>query len=127
MNKKMHPYSNGFFWHDNLACLKVITNWFHEHNNDSRVLKWVSQNTQACSVSMVLHLYLYICKHVCKILNNPFDPLFSIISIYLNLARSRRILLVASMAGGMSFILASFCLSDTSLLYSSAFNRSQHT
>lgn len=40
---------------------------------------------------------------------------------YLVFAMSKRILLVASMAGGMSLKVANFCRSDTSLPYSSAF------
>ena len=33
--------SNGYFQHDNLAChkAKVVSNWFHEHENEIRELR----------------------------------------------------------------------------------------
>ena len=42
----MYPSSNGYFQHDNAPCpkAKVISNWFHKHDNEYNVLQWPSQS-----------------------------------------------------------------------------------
>ena len=42
----MYPSSNGNFQHDNAAGhkAKVVSNWFHKHDNESNVLQWPSQS-----------------------------------------------------------------------------------
>ena len=42
----MYPSSNGYFQHDNAPChkAKVVSNWFHEHDNEFNVLQWPSQS-----------------------------------------------------------------------------------
>ena len=40
----MYPSSNGYIQYDNAPCqkAKVISNWFHEHDNELNVLQWPS-------------------------------------------------------------------------------------
>ena len=54
----MYSSSNGYFQHDNSPChnAKVISNWFHEHDNEFNVLQWPSTGSESDYANYVLYV-----------------------------------------------------------------------